>query len=222
MDVLSQTLFTIAGYPLSLLEAGGVLTGLMAVYLAMKERPVNFIFGMVNNVLYFILFFQFRLYSVMMLQVVYFVFSVYGYYHWKHPASGEENEKREQRINLLSWKKRLIYVGVVVLTGLIWGWMVIHLQAYFPDYFEPPAYPWLDALLTMASVVGQWLLSRKYLDNWILWIVVDVISTILYAIMGMKFTAVMYGVFTIMAVVALKDWLKIYKHYSVIDERCDE
>jgi len=147
----------------------------------------------------------------MLLQVVYFIFSLYGYYYWKHPKQGQSDEKQEQRIRFLRWKSRLIYTGIIILSGILWGWSVINLQARFPEYFAPPAYPWLDALLTMASVTAQWLLSRKYWDNWVIWIVVDVISTILYASMGMIFTAVMYGVFTLIAIKALVDWSRTYR-----------
>ena len=70
MNVFEHTLFSVWGYPLSVLEFLAVLTGLAAVYLASKAKSVNFIFGMINNVLYFTLFFRFHLYSMMLLQVV--------------------------------------------------------------------------------------------------------------------------------------------------------
>jgi len=215
MDLLSQTLFSVCGYPLSLLEFIGVLTGLAGVYLASDEKSVNFLFGLLNNVCYFILFFKFRLYSVMLLQIVYFILSLYGYYHWKHPGNEESGHNMERRIVRLTWKNRLVYLEVILLSGLCWGWGIITLQGRFPQYFDPPAYPWLDAVLTMGSVAGQWLLSRKYLDNWPLWIIIDSVSCILYAYMGMIFTAVMYGVFTLIAVKAMIDWSKTYKSYQV-------
>jgi nicotinamide mononucleotide transporter len=196
MSGLNYMLFTIGGYSLSILELAGVVTGLLAVLLAAKEKSVNFIVGMINNACFFLVFFQHQLYSVMLLQVVYFLFSLYGFYHWKHPAQDQANEQNEQRIRFLSHKDRWVCLGVVTLAGLGWGWAVINGQARFPAYFDPPAYPWLDAWLTMASVAGQWMLARKYGDNWPLWIIVDLISTGLYASMGMIFTALMYGIFT--------------------------
>jgi nicotinamide mononucleotide transporter len=108
MSGLDYILFTIGGYSLSLLELAGVITGLLAVLLAAKEKSVNFIVGMINNGCYFLLFFQHQLYSVMLLQVVYFLFSLYGFYHWKHPAQDQANEHNEQRIRFLSPKARWI------------------------------------------------------------------------------------------------------------------
>jgi nicotinamide mononucleotide transporter len=97
------------------------------------------------------------------------------------------------------------------------GWAVIKGQALYPTYFDPPAYPWLEPGLTMASVAGQWMLARKYGDNWPLWIIIDLISTGFYASMGMIFTALMYSVFTLIAVKALIDWKKQYDRYRLSD-----
>jgi nicotinamide mononucleotide transporter len=214
MEALNQTLFTLWGYPLSVLELVGVLTGFAAVFLASKAWAVNFLFGMVNAVAYFLLYFDYHLYSMMTLQIAYFSFSVYGFYHWKHPKDQDADLKKEQRIGYLTHKTKLIWLVCIVVAAVIWGWGVIHLQARFPDHFEPPLYPWLDAFLTMASLVAQYLLSRKVWENWVLWIVIDATSTVLYASVGMVFTAFLYGVFTLIAVKAMFEWKKIYETYK--------
>ena len=214
MDTLNYTLFTLWNYPLSVLELIAVLTGFAAVFLASKARAVNFIFGLVNSVTYFLLYFQFRLYSVMLLQIAYISFSVYGYYHWRHPKPEEMDKNKEQKIKKLKPREQMRYLIAIVFSGLIWGWCVIHFQARFPQYFDPPAYPWLDAMLTMGSVVAQYLLSRKIWDNWPLWVVLDGTSTILYACMGMIFTSVLFGAFTIIAIRAQSEWKKTYEKYE--------
>lgn len=214
MDVLNYTLLTLWDYPLSVLELIAVLTGFATVILASKAWSVNFLFGMVNCVAYFLLYFQYRLYSVMLLQIVYFSFSIYGYYHWRHPKPEDADINKEQKIQRLTLKKQLQYLVAIVFSGLIWGWCVIHFQARFPQYFDPPAYPWLDAILTMGSVVAQYLLSRKIWDNWPLWVVLDGTSTVLYACMGMIFSSVLFGVFTIIAIRAQYEWRKTYESYE--------
>jgi len=214
MDALNYTLFTLWDYPLSVLELIAVLTGFASVLLASKAWSVNFLFGLVNSAAYFLLYFQYRLYSVMLLQIVYFSFSVYGFYHWRHPKFEDADKNKEQKIKRLTRKQQARYLAVIVLSGLVWGWCVIHFQARFPQYFDPPAYPWLDAMLTMGSVVAQYLLSRKILDNWSLWVVVDGISTVLYACMGMIFTSVLFGVFTMIAIRAQYEWRKTYEKYE--------
>jgi nicotinamide mononucleotide transporter PnuC len=142
MDLLSQTLITLGGYPLSLLELLGVFSGLLAVFMASKALSVNFLVGMFNSLCYLLLFFQHRLYSVMLLQVVYFSFSAYGFYHWRHPKIDEEGSNNEQRIRLLGNKQRLVYTGLIVISGMAWAWLVIHvggspglpLVGRFPGY----------------------------------------------------------------------------------------
>ncbi|MCK9310926.1 MAG: nicotinamide riboside transporter PnuC [Bacteroidales bacterium] len=211
---MNYTLFTLWDYPLSVLELIAVLTGFAAVFLALKASSVNFLFGLVNSIAYFLLYFQYRLYSVMLLQIVYFSFSIYGFYHWRNPKAEDTDKNKEQKIKRLTGKQQIKYLVIIFLSGLVWGWCVIHFQASFPQYFDPPAYPWLDAILTIASLVAQYLLSRKILDNWRLWIMVDGISTLLYACMGMIFTSVLFGVFTMIAIRAIYEWKKIYEKYE--------
>lgn len=214
MEVLNYTLFTLWDYPLSVLEFVAVLTGFAAVLFASKAWSVNFLFGIVNSLAYFLLYFQHRLYSVMLLQLVYFSFSIYGYYYWRHPKPEDADKNKQQRIKRLTTRARLFYLVVIVLSGLTWGWCVIHMQARFPEYFDPPAFPWLDAILTMGSIVAQYLLSRKYWDNWPLWIVLDGASAILYAYMGMFFTSILFGTFTLIAIRAQYEWKKAYGKYE--------
>jgi len=214
MEGLNYTLFTLWGYPLSVLELVGVLTGFASVFLASKAWAVNFLFGMVNSVAYFLLYFQYHLYSVMVLQLFYFSFSIYGYYHWKHPKAEEADGKQEQRIGLLSWKSRIYWIVGILAIGSLWGLGVIHFQSKYPQYFEPPVFPMLDAILTMGSVVAQYLLSRKIWENWILWIVLDGFSMVLYASLGMVFTAFLFGSFTLIALKAIVEWKKIYEAYE--------
>jgi nicotinamide mononucleotide transporter len=214
MEGLNYTLLTLWGYPLSVLELVGVLTGFAAVLFASKAWAVNFLFGLVNAVAYFLLYFQYHLYSVMLLQIAYFSFSIYGYYYWKHPKAEKADSKMEQRIGMLDWKARILWLCGILVIGACWGWGVIHFQAQFPQYFSPPTYPWLDAVLTMGSVVAQYLLSRKIWENWILWIVLDGCSTVMYASLGMVFTAFLFGTFTIIALKAVFEWKKIYEAYE--------
>ncbi|MDD2256935.1 MAG: nicotinamide riboside transporter PnuC [Bacteroidales bacterium] len=214
MDFLTQNMVDVWGYGLSLLEFLAVVTGFAAVWLASGEKSGNFLVGMLNNVLYALLFYQFRLYSVMLLQAVYFGFSLYGYYHWRHPKPDEANGQQELRIRRLTIKQWIAYLLIILIGGGLWGSFVIYTQAHFPEWIDPPAYPRLDALLTSASVVGQWLLSRKYWDNWPLWIVVDLISCVLYAYMGMFFTAILFASFTLIAAKAIWQWRQTYRTYE--------
>lgn len=211
MLVQDVVLFSIWGHSMSLLELIGLISGLAAVYLASKALSVNFLFGLLNNVVYFVVFYQAHLYSAMLLQTVYFLFSLYGYFHWKHPAPGQEGKNRELRIRRLNKGRWALVIVIVLVFGGLWSEGIIYFQSRFPEYIDPPAFPRLDALLTVASITGQFLLSRKVMDNWIIWIVVDVLSTALYAYMGLFFTALLFAIFTLIALRAVVDWNKQYK-----------
>ncbi|MDR2854466.1 MAG: nicotinamide riboside transporter PnuC [Prevotellaceae bacterium] len=204
MDIfeISNIFVEIFGYKLSFLEFAAVLTGLAAVYLASLGKVVNFYIGLINNVLYFLLFYQCHLYSMMILQAVYFVISSYGIYAWTKQGENQQLIK----ITELSNNQRIKLSVVVVLVSIVWGFCVVKLSGQFPEYIEKPAYPMIDALLTIASIAGQILLTRKKIDNWLIWIFVNMASVILYAAIGIYFTAILYVLFLLIAIKAFAEW----------------
>lgn len=202
--------FSILNYPLSWIELLGVITGLAAVYLAAKNKVINFYIALVNSFLYFLIFYQYQLYSMMLLQVVYFTLSAYGIYSWSHP-----NKKQEKLgITLLNAKARIIILVAILIAGFLWGTGVIHFAELFPENIEKPAYPYIDAVLTMASVVAEVLLTRKKVENWAIWMAVDFSSVILYAVIGIYFTAVLYAVYFVIGTNAFFAWRKEVKSSS--------
>jgi len=194
----------IFGYELSYLEFFAVLTGLAAVYFASRGKIVNFYIGLVNNVLYFLLFYQCRLYSMMLLQVAYFTISSYGIYSWSKPNINRELLK----ITRLTKKQWLFIIAIIIFAAIVWGTLVVWLSGKYPVNIEKPRYPYIDALLTMASITGQILLTRKKIDNWTIWIAVNIASVALYSVIGIYFTSILYAVFLIIAIKAYFNWKK--------------
>ncbi|MDR3327734.1 MAG: nicotinamide riboside transporter PnuC [Prevotellaceae bacterium] len=195
---------TIFDYKLSYLELFGVITGLLAVYLAAIERVINFYLGLINCVLYFAIFYQCHLYSMMILQAVYFMINCYGIYSWTKP-----NEKQQLiKITALKNRQRIYILLVVVSVATVWAYAVVSISAKFPDNIEKPAYPYIDALITVASIIAQILITRKKIDNWAIWIVADFVSVILYCIMGIYFTAILYTCFWLIGIKAFLSWKK--------------
>ena len=199
---IDYTLFTVWGYPLCLLELLGVITGVVAVFLASRGKVVNFYIGLVNNVLYFMLFYQYQLYSMMLLQAVYFMISSYGIYSWTHGKGADQTLS----ITKLKPNQLMLIVLIIVVVGAIWGNLVVRFSGLYPEYIEKPNYPYIDATLTIASVIGQLLLTRKKLDNWSIWMVVNTCSIMLYVVMGMYFTVLLYVIYLVIAVQAYKTW----------------
>ena len=186
------------------LEIIAVVFGFVAIWLAAKGKVVNFGIGLVNCVLYMVLFGRVGLYSAMILQGVYFVIDLYGLYSWQKPRK----EENELKVSWLTWPQRGWVALIVVATGVLWGMGVKYGAQLLPENIEEPQYPFVDAILTTASIVAQILLTRKKIDNWVMWVLVDVVYIGLYVAVGMYWTAGLYVVYTGIAVNAVFSWNK--------------
>ena len=185
------------------LEIIAVVFGVVAIWLASKGRVVNFGIGLVNCVLYGILFGREGLYSGMILQGIYFVINLYGLYSWRKP---EVDTDKELKIMWLTIKERVLVGVVIVATGVLWGMGVKWGAQLLPENIQEPQYPMVDAILTTASVVAQILLTHKKIDNWVIWVLVDVVYIGLFLMVGMYWTAGLYVVYTGIAVNAVREW----------------
>lgn len=188
---------------MNLLEIIAVVFGVVAIWLASKGEVVNFAIGLVNCVLYGILFGREGLYSGMILQGIYFVINLYGLYSWRKPKVEAD---KELKIMWLSWKERVWVLLIVVVTGVLWGMGVKWGAQLLPENIQEPQCPMIDAILTTSSVVAQILLTRKKIDNWVIWVLVDVVYIGLFLMVGMYWTAGLYVVYTGIAVNAVFSW----------------
>lgn len=180
--------------PLSPIELVAAVVGAVSVYLSVRERVWAWPTGIVNVLLYVWVFWKARLYADMGLQVVYAAISVYGWYHWLR-GGARGGELRVTRMPVRWWP------AVVVLTAA-GAWGVGHLLATSTD----AAIPYLDAALTATSLAAQWMLSRKYVENWLVWIVVDIVYVPTFVSRGLVATAVLYAVFLGLAVAGWRAW----------------
>ena len=184
------------------LEIIAVVFGVVAIWLASKGEVVNFAIGLVNCVLYGILFGREGLYSGMILQGIYFAINLYGLYSWRKPKVDD----KELKVMWLTVKESLVVVAVIAVTGVLWGMGVKYGARLLPENIQEPQYPMVDAILTTASIVAQILLTRKKIDNWVSWVLVDVVYIGLFLMVGMYWTAGLYVVYTGIAVNAVKMW----------------
>jgi nicotinamide mononucleotide transporter len=182
-------------WPLSLLEALGFATGGACVWLCVREHIWNWPLGLANNVLFFVLFWHSRLFADMGLQLVYFGFGVYGWWNWLHTTGGRRGALPISRAPLAEW------LAIAVLAPFaVWGLWVVLVAVH-------GASPFWDATTTVLSLVAQYLLCRKRLENWIVWIVVDAIYVPLYLSRDLLLTALLYALFLVMCIYGLRAWL---------------
>jgi len=181
-------------WPLSLTEALGFATGGTCVWLCVREHLWNWPLGLANNILFFALFWHARLYADMGLQTVYFAFGVYGWWNWLHGGQQEGTLK----VSRTPRTEALVLAALAPLAT--WGLWAVLVAVH-------DAAPFLDALTTVLSLVAQYLLCRKRLENWIVWIVVDAIYVPLYLSRNLDLTALLYALFLFMCIYGLRAWL---------------
>ncbi|TAM52079.1 MAG: nicotinamide riboside transporter PnuC [Acidobacteria bacterium] len=179
--------------PLGLTEVLGFVTGAWCVWLLVEENVWTWPIGIANNAFYVVVFFRARLFADMSLQVVYIVLSILGWYLWLHGGSG----RSRLAVQRTRWRDGVVIAfAVVVLTFAGHRFLrTIHDSA-----------PFLDALTTSMSLAAQYMLTRKLIENWYLWIAVDVIYIGLYASRSLPLTAVLYAIFLAMCIAGLFEW----------------
>ncbi len=170
------------------------IAGAISVYLSTRQNIWSWPTAIVNVGLYILIFRRSGLYSDMGLQVVYLVLSVYGWYEWHHGGANRSRldvSRAAPRIWLLS-----AAAGVA-------GWLVIwSVTRRLPGVSIPS----VDAALTATSLVAQWMMTRKILENWALWIAADVVYVPMYVYKKLYVTSALYLVFLILAVLGLVEW----------------
>ena len=144
-------------------EILAVLFGIISVYLSTREHIWSWPTALVNVGLYFVVFYEAKLYADMGLQVVYFVLSLYGWYEWLY--GGENRTELHVSRTTRSLGVRLVVIGVT--SAVILGTLLSRLT--------DAALPYLDSATTSTSLVAQWMMTRKILENWAVWMVVDVV-----------------------------------------------
>jgi nicotinamide mononucleotide transporter len=177
-------------------EVVGVAFGAVAVYLTVRENVWCWPTGLVNVVLSAIVFAQTRLYADMGLQLVYVVLCLYGWYAWLHggPEHGALAVARTPSRALTF----LALGGVAFAMGL----------GLFLHHETDAALPYWDASTASFSLVAQWMQTRKWIENWGVWIGVDVVYVGIYVVKGLFLMAGLYAAFLVLAVAGLLAWQK--------------
>ncbi|MNX24710.1 Nicotinamide riboside transporter PnuC [compost metagenome] len=181
------------------LEITAVLFGLLSVWFAKKDNILVFPTGIVNTSIYVYLLWKWGLLGDMIINGYYFVMSIYGWYHWTR----KKGDTIEFPISVSSYKEKkiAIFIFIFTITSVV---LVYH---YFDKFTTWSAY--VDTFITGIFFVGMWLMAKRKIENWIFWIIGDIISIPLYFAKGYTFTSFQYLIFTIIAVFGYLEWKKI-------------
>jgi nicotinamide mononucleotide transporter len=193
-DLLSEPCAWLVAHGSSCAELFGFITGVLNVWLVTRENIWSWPLGVLNAGFYIVVFARTGLYSDTGLQVVYLVLSLYGWWHWlrggphRDPLVVTRTPRRTAW--LLAASALLCWIALATITRQLPG----------------AALPWLDAALVSVSLLAQYMMTRKLLEHWLLWIAVDVGYIGLFINRHLPLTAVLYSVFLVLAVIGAVHW----------------
>jgi nicotinamide mononucleotide transporter len=180
-------------------EVLAVVFGIVSVYLSTREHIWSWPTALVNVALYFVVFYETKLYADMGLQVVYFGLSLYGWYEWLY---GGEN-RTELHVSRTSFRLgvRLLLIGIA--TAAVLGTILAR--------FTDAALPYVDSATTSTSLVAQWMMTRKIVENWAVWMAVDVVYVGMFIFKHLYLTAGLYSVFFVLAAMGYVQWKRTHE-----------
>lgn len=202
IDVIKDS-FTQLFFATGALEWFGVFTGILCVWLAARNIIYNWPIAIISVIIYIFIFFESKLYADMGLQFYFLAMNIYGWYYW----SRKSNQAEESRpVSVITNKEiGLSIVGVIVFTGIIGFLLKSNTDASFP---------FIDSFCTACSVVAQVFLARKVLQNWLIWIFVDIIYVGVYVSKDLYATAIMYALYIYIATMGYLEWRKTYREQA--------
>jgi nicotinamide mononucleotide transporter len=175
-----------------------VLCGLLYVILITIKKTAAWFFAVISSGLYIYLCYISQLYLETGLQVFYLAMGFYGWYMWT------EDEKDDiELISVWSLKQHFLNILISGLLMLVFG--------YLFDNYTSQANPYTDAFTTIFSLAATFMVTRKVMENWIYWIVIDAVSVYLFFSRGLYMTSLLFVIYTILAIFGYIHWLKLYK-----------
>ena len=182
------------------LEIIGTIVGLAYLWLEYRASIYLWIASIIMPAIYIFVYYEAGLYADFGINIYYLGAAVYGWMVWKYGKPKEQEELPITRIPIRSWLKAFIVFWVALLAI---AWLLINCT--------DSDVPWWDAFTTALSVVGMWMLARKYLEQWWIWMVVDVVCVGLYIYKDLYFTAGLYALYAIISVFGWMNWRKLMK-----------
>jgi nicotinamide mononucleotide transporter len=182
------------------IEIFATITGFIYLIYSIEGDIKLWFFGLVNSALFVYIFFNAGIYADMSLSVYYVLVSIYGWIHWSIYRGDKIKEIPYSRTNF----SEAIIIFLVSLLLFI-------LMVYILKYYTNSTIPYLDSFTTALSITATWMLARKMIEHWLLWVVVDAVSIGMYIYKGLYPTSFLFGVYTVLAVSGFITWKKKWK-----------
>jgi len=180
------------------IEVLGALTGLIYLYLEIKQNIWLWPLGIVTSAFYIYVFFTTKFYADMGLQVYYLVISFYGWWHWLYGGgSSETDELPITKTSMKQW----FYISLASIVLFV-------LMVFVLKNLTDSPVPFGDAFVTSLSITATWMLARKLIEQWWIWVVVNLVSLVLFIWKGLYPTSILFFFYFTMAVVGYFEWKK--------------
>lgn len=198
MDALAPLLaapFSLLGSPVTWLEMVAFVLALWMVVANMRVKLIAWPLAIASSAAYFVLFAHSKLYGEAGLQIMFIVVAAWGWWQWRF---GKQADGSALAVRWLDARSRWVVAAAALAAWPLLGGLL--------DRFTDSDVPYWDALPTAGSVAGQWLLGRQYVENWPVWVAVNVVSVGLFAFKGLWLTVVLYALFTVLALIGWRAW----------------
>ena len=180
------------------LEIIAVVFGLLSVWYSKNNNILVFPTGMISTAIFIYLLYKWVLLGDMMINAYYFLMSIYGWFIWTR----KENNTITPISRVTNNEKK---IGIIIfLSSLVFVYLI---YVYFDKWGTITSY--VDNITTAIFFVGMWLMAKRKIENWIFWIIADIISIPLYFYKGLTFTRLQYLIFTFIAIAGYYSWKKI-------------
>ena len=197
MDNWLQTVLA-AAQSMSLLEVTAVVFAMAYLLLAVRENVLCWLFAFLSTAIYTVLFWDVSLLMESALNVYYMVMAVYGWYQWTRGGTNGDELPHALAVRSMSGSHHVWVIAAIVVLSSVSGYLL--------GEHSSAAWPYVDSFTTWASVITTYLVTRKYLQNWLYWIVIDAVSVPLYIDRGLNLTALLFVAYVVIAVVGYLKW----------------
>jgi nicotinamide mononucleotide transporter len=178
-------------------EFAGAVLGFAYIFLSIRQNIFTWPVGLLASALYVYVFFVAKFYADMLLQVYYVGVSIYGWYYWIKGRTAKGDGLQVTRT------PQKLYLPLIAVSAILFAVFLFGLK-----YYTDSPVPFGDSLTTALSIVATWMLARKYLEHWVIWVFVDFFSAFLYAFKELWPTVILFLVYTGMAIVGYRTWRK--------------
>ena len=195
MEIIQQALTYASN--MKVWEFLGFVLGVLCVLFLIRQNILTWPMGIAYVLISLVIFWQTKLYADFVLHLFYLGMNIYGWYYWVYGRKSREQEVPVTSIPISTW---LLVLGVSVIGIVVWGYLL--------NTYTDASLAYWDSTTSVLSFAAMWLTARKKIENWILWLVVDVLATGIYYYKGLYFYCLLYLVYIGMAVVGYLAWKK--------------